>query len=162
MPAAPPLRRSPLITFVRRDNGKPGPRFNFHAGQQQAWRSNKRVVLVLAGVRSGKTSFGPLWLYREMCRQGPGDYLVAAPTFPLINKAAGPELERVFSGLFRLGAMSHSPWEYRLSQSGHQRMWPSQPWPANARHLRACELFGIAGGHDCESGLAGRGGTKRV
>src|SRR6202140_1452838 len=105
MTAAPTRRRSPLITLVLRDNGKPVPRFNFHAGQQQAWKSTKRVVLVLAGVRSGKTSLGPLWLYRGMCRQGPGDYLVAAPTFPLINKAAGPELERVFTGLFRLGAM---------------------------------------------------------
>jgi hypothetical protein len=128
MPATPARQRSPLITIVRREHGKPGPRFNFHAGQQQAWKSTKRVVLVLAGVRSGKTSFGPLWLYREMRRQGPGDYLVAAPTFPLINKAAGPELERVFTGLFRLGAMSHSPWEYRISATGHQRTWPSQQW----------------------------------
>src|SRR5271156_1666573 len=126
MLVATPQRRSPLITLVHQANGKPRPRFNFHAGQQQAWRSTKRVVLVLAGVRSGKTSFGPLWLYREMQRQGPGDFLVAAPTYPLINKAAGPELERVFTGLFRLGAMNHSPWEYRLSQAGHQRVWPSQ------------------------------------
>jgi hypothetical protein len=71
MPAAPARRRSPLITLVRRDNAKPGPRFNFHAGQQQAWKSTKRVVLVLAGARSGKTSFGPLWLYREMSRLAP-------------------------------------------------------------------------------------------
>jgi hypothetical protein len=52
-------------------------RYNFHPGQVKAWDSRKRIVAIIAGGRSGKTSFAPMWLHREMQRQGPGDYNLA-------------------------------------------------------------------------------------
>ena len=51
-------------------------RFTLHPGQSEAWASLKRFILVLAGAQSGKTSFGPLWMRREIQARGPGDYLV--------------------------------------------------------------------------------------
>src|SRR5438132_930701 len=52
-------------------------RFNFHKGQRAALNSPKRIVLILAGSRSGKTAAGPPWLWREMRWRGPGDYRLA-------------------------------------------------------------------------------------
>jgi hypothetical protein len=44
--------------------------YNFHEGQQRAYDSPKRFILVLAGSQGGKTSFGPLWLAQEIDRRG--------------------------------------------------------------------------------------------
>ena len=108
--------------------GKPGLAYNFHRGQSRAWRSERRVVAVIAGGRSGKTSFAPLWLHREMRRQGPGDYLVAAPSFPLIDKAAGPEVEHLFGRLLRMGEMKRSPtMQFVISPSGAASLWGKAP-----------------------------------
>jgi hypothetical protein len=117
---------APLIETVTRE-GKPGLAFNFHPGQSRAWESDKRVVAVIAGGRSGKTSFAPLWLHREMLRQGPGDYLVAAPSFPLIDKAAGPEVEHFFGRLLRLGELKRSPMQFVFSASGSMSLWGRTP-----------------------------------
>lgn len=100
---------------------------NFHPGQLAAWDSEKRIVAIIAGGRSGKTSFAPLWLHREMRRQGPGDYLMAAPNYPLIDKAAGPEIESLFGRMLRLGEMKHGPWQFVISDHGAQRLWQTIP-----------------------------------
>lgn len=100
---------------------------NFHEGQLKAWDSEKRIVAIIAGGRSGKTSFAPLFMHREMKRKGPGDYLVVAPNYPLIDKAAGPEIQHVFGKLFDLGQMTHGPWQFRISESGAKRLWNHVP-----------------------------------
>lgn len=76
---------------------------HFHDGQRRAWDSSKRFVVVLAGTQGGKTSFGPHWLYREIQRRGPGDYMVVTPTFTLLEKKALPEFLIVFKELLGLG-----------------------------------------------------------
>src|SRR5262245_31587923 len=76
---------------------------NFHPGQSRAWRSTARFILVLAGTRSGKTSWSPWWLWREMKTRGPGDYLLCAPTFKLMDKAAIPYLRDAFTVKLGLG-----------------------------------------------------------
>lgn len=48
-----------LIEMVDRD-GWHGFRLNFHPGQERAWRSTRRFVVVLAGTQGGKTSFFPI------------------------------------------------------------------------------------------------------
>jgi hypothetical protein len=78
-------------------------RFHLHQGQLKAWNSKKRFVLVLAGTQGGKTSFGPLWLLREIQRCGPGDYIVATPTFPLLELKLLPEFKRLFEFHLDLG-----------------------------------------------------------
>ena len=79
-------------------------RLHFHPGQARAWESDRRFVVVLAGTQGGKTSFGPYWLWREMQRRGPGDYMVVTPTYPLLIKKALPEFLRLFDRHLRLGS----------------------------------------------------------
>ncbi len=118
--------RSQLIVSRTNDAGESGIRYNFHRGQRRAWHSKKRIILVLAGVRSGKTTFGPIWLYREMQRCGPGDYLVAAPTYPLIDKAAGPEIKHIFGRIFQIGTMRTAPWQFTISDEAAKEMWDDE------------------------------------
>jgi hypothetical protein len=107
--------------------GRRGLAFNFHPGQERAWKSEKAVVAIIAGGRSGKTSFGPLWLHREMLAKGPGDYLVAAPNFPLIDKAAGPEVEHFFARRLGVGEMKRAPMQFVFSESGARAVWGRAP-----------------------------------
>jgi hypothetical protein len=69
---------------------------NFHPGQVKAWHSKKRFVFVLAGTQSGKTSFGPWWLWREIKECGGGDYLAVSPTYDLFKLKLLPEMLDVF------------------------------------------------------------------
>jgi hypothetical protein len=92
-----------LIENVIRPDGRCGLKYNFHRGQRQAWDSKRRFVAVLAGTQGGKTVFGPAWLHREIQRCGPGDYLVATPTYPLLQLKALPEFLRLFQRRLRLG-----------------------------------------------------------
>jgi hypothetical protein len=95
-----------------------------HAGQWRALTSAKRIVLILAGTQSGKTSLGPLWLHQEMTRRGPGDYLVVTPTFPLLEVKALPEFRRLFVHFLALGTYQSSPIRhFRLSPEGECRLW---------------------------------------
>ena len=84
-------------------------RLNFHKGQWAAWESFARFILVLAGTQSGKTSFGPHWLYREIQMCGPGDYMAVTPTYPLLEMKALPEFRRVFEYMLNLGTYVGSP-----------------------------------------------------
>jgi len=76
---------------------------NFHPGQWEAWDSTVRYVVVLAGTQGGKTSWGPLWLHREIQRRGAGDYLVVTPTYKLLNLKALPEFLNLFQNTYGLG-----------------------------------------------------------
>lgn len=109
---------------------------SFHEGQQRAYASTKRFILVLAGTQSGKTSFGPHWLLQEMQRAGPGDYLVATPTFPLLEVKLLPEFRKLFETQMRLGEYRQSPppRRFTLSPYGETALWgqrqevPTQVW----------------------------------
>lgn len=125
----------PLVQEVKKPDGSRGLRPDFHAGQRKAWASKKRVVAVIAGVRSGKTSFGAFWLWREMQQCGPGDYLMVAPNYPLIDKAAGPEIQSLFERQLRLGSVRTNPWQFRVSPEGHAKLWPQTPMERPSRIL---------------------------
>ena len=71
-------------------------RFNAHPGQERALKSKARFILLLAGTQSGKTITGPIWLKNEIKAKGSGDYIVAAPTFPLMQKKVLPEFMKIF------------------------------------------------------------------
>lgn len=77
-------------------NGKVGLRFNLHPGQVRAWNSEARFLLVLAGFQGGKTTFGPLWLEREIQRTySPGeenDYLAASSNYDVLRLKMLPAL----------------------------------------------------------------------
>lgn len=82
---------------------------DLHPGQAEAHMAEERIILVLAGTQSGKTTYGPIWLYREIQRKGPGDYAVIAPSFALMEVKAIPEFKRFFEETLRLGKYYQSP-----------------------------------------------------
>lgn len=97
-------------------------RLHLHKGQWRAWQSDRRFILVLAGTQSGKTSFGPLWLWREIQQRGPGDYIVATPTFPLLELKLLPEFRRLFEQQLQLGAYVGSPTKkFVFTEEGSRR-----------------------------------------
>lgn len=98
--------------------------FHFHPGQVRAWDSKARVTAIIAGSQGGKTSFGPIWLWREMRLRGPGDYIVATPTFPLLSLKLLPEFRRLFVDLMKLGKLVETPTpKFKLSSAGETAMF---------------------------------------
>ncbi len=98
-----------------------------HEGQSKAFLSDKRITLVLAGLQSGKTSMGPIWLYDRIQRIGPGDYLAVAPTHPLMNMKMLPEFLRFFEQTLHLGHWQASKRTFEFSKDGFQRMFGHAP-----------------------------------
>jgi len=64
---------------------------------------------VLAGTQSGKTVYGPWWLLREIMHRGPGDYLFATPTYPLLEVKALPSFRFLFQTILKLGTYKTAP-----------------------------------------------------
>lgn len=95
-----------------------------HPGQRRAFNSTARFVLLLAGTQSGKTFFGPHWLLREIKIRGPGDYLVASPSYKLLSKKALPEFLRLFKTELRLGDyVGGEKHEFTFSDHGRRQFW---------------------------------------
>ncbi len=93
------------VELVRVDGPKAS--LQMHRGQQRAWKSNRRFIAVLAGTQSGKTSFGPIWLWREIKGCGPGDYLAVTATYDLFKLAMLPALMDWF--VYKLGIGIYKP-----------------------------------------------------
>lgn len=76
-----------------REQVSPGQwRVNWNWPQMRFAQSEARVPVLQAGVRAGKTSGLVEVLAQKMQKIGPGDYLFAEPTFPLLRRAALGEL----------------------------------------------------------------------
>ena len=71
-----------------------------HAGQLQAYDSTKRFIFIIAGTQSGKTSFMPIFLDREIKEKGQGDYLCLTATYDILRLKFMPELQNYFVHLF--------------------------------------------------------------
>lgn len=114
-------------------------RLSFHPGQQKAFFSKARFVAAIAGTQSGKTSFGPWWLWKEIREQGPGDYFVVTPTFPLLELKALPEFRSVFEYLLKLGTYVSSPVrKFTFSPEGEVKVFGAR------REQRTNVYFGYA------------------
>ncbi len=101
-----------------------------HAGQAKALRSTRRFILVLAGTQGGKTSFGPLWFLQEIKARGPGDYIVATPTFPLLELKLLPEFRRLFERQLKLGRYIGSPTKkFVFTDEGAKRLFGDRHRP---------------------------------
>lgn len=119
-PAVPVV--APMAEIVKNGDGTGKLVTRFHAGQLKAHASTKRNVLIVAGTQSGKTSYGPHWLYREIRRCGPGDYVVVSPTFVLMELKALPEFRRLFEQTLQLGTYYGSPIKrFVFSEAGFER-----------------------------------------
>lgn len=105
------------MELVKINNGKLS--LNLHNGQTKAWDSKARFPAIIAGTQSGKTSFAPWWLWREIQNCGEGDYLAITATYDLFKLKFLPELQRVF-GQYLPG------WEWKAServlQNGNTRI----------------------------------------
>lgn len=115
-----------LYEIVPLDNGKHELIYNLHRGQTQARLCQKRFIVVLAGTQSGKTSYGPLWLWDEIRNCGAGDYMIAAPSYQLIEKKAVPEFVNLFEKTLKLGRLIRSPiMQFIFSPEGEEKAFGS-------------------------------------
>jgi len=72
-----------------------------HPGQTAAWDCERRFPAIISGTQAGKTSFAPWWLWREIQRCGPGDYLAATASYDLFKLKLLPEMRAVFEHVLR-------------------------------------------------------------
>ncbi len=98
-------------------------KFRFHQYQKQAMRSRRRFILLLGGTQSGKTSFGSIWLHREIVIRGAGDYLAVAPTYPLMKKKMLPEFEKFFDETLGLGTYNKTDKIFTVSRDGEMSLF---------------------------------------
>lgn len=83
--------------------GEDGTPQEQHRGQELTWGSEASTVAMLAGSQGGKTIFGPVWLEREINRQGPGDYFAVSPTYDLFKLKLLPALREYFESALGIG-----------------------------------------------------------
>ena len=108
--------------YERDRNGR--MRFRPHDGQQKALDSTARFILILAGLQSGKTITGPWWLLREMVLKGPGDYLAAGPTFPLLKMKCLPEYETMIERRLGWGKLYKGyPPVLEINEKGRRKLF---------------------------------------
>jgi len=117
----------------------------------------------LAGTQGGKTSFGPHWLYREIQRCGPGDYIVVAPTYPMLNLKLVPEFKRLFERWLRLGKMSAgATMRFEFSPDGQRKTFghynPDVPTTVIFGHAMQPESLESA---TCKAAWLDEAGQKR-
>ena len=67
-----------------------------HEGQRRTWDSIRRFVFMIAGKQSGKTIFGPVWLFSVILEMGAGDYLAISATYDLFKLKLLPALKQFF------------------------------------------------------------------
>jgi len=95
------MNSQPALYSVTDEQTEHGPQrrvslTGMHAGQVQAWHSDKRIVAVISGSQGGKTSWGPWWLWREIITRGTGDYLAVTASYDLFQLKMLPALREVF------------------------------------------------------------------
>jgi hypothetical protein len=78
-------------------------RLNLHPGQARTWDSTRRFTFMLAGSQGGKTALGPWWLWREITKRGPGDYLAVTASYDLFKLKMLPELRTVLENVLHIG-----------------------------------------------------------
>ena len=96
------------IYEIKERDGVPGIVRHWHEGQLRAWNSTARFVVVLAGVQSGKTVFGPHWLAREIARTcdingEENDYIAATANYKLLSRKMLPTFVEVFENVLGIG-----------------------------------------------------------
>lgn len=66
-----------------------------HEWQAKAWHSTRRFVFFCAGVQSGKTTFGSVWIINESEKRGKGDYLIVAPTYKILQQSTMQKFQEI-------------------------------------------------------------------
>lgn len=106
-------------------------KLNMHEGQIRAWDSKRRFVFVLAGTQSGKTSWGPWWLHREIQQTAdlsgkhpiPNDYIAATASYDLFKLKMLPTLREVFEHILRIGRYWSGDRVIEMRDPGTGKFW---------------------------------------
>ena len=116
-------KRTTVWDYVREPNGDICIHTYFHDGQTEADTAKERIVAIIAGSQSGKTSYGPLWLLARVIECGAGDYGVVTPTFSLLDRKALPEFRLLFQEVLGLGAYHEQKKKFTFSQDACDRLF---------------------------------------
>lgn len=81
-----------------------------HPGQQAIFDSESRFLFFIGGKGSGKSSFAPLWLEREIRRRPMGKYIICADTYNRLEQGVLPEWFK---------SMEHSDLKGEFRQTKH-------------------------------------------
>lgn len=121
---------------------------HLHEGQARVWDSERRFVFMLAGTQSGKTSFGPLWLLREIGLRGPGDYLAVSSTYDLLKLKMLPEFRRVFEDTLHLGEWQGGDRVFQFSREPTRVIFRSAGSPGGLESSTAKAAWADEAGQD--------------
>lgn len=71
-----------------------------HPAQWQAFQSTKRITAFVAGIQSGKTKCGSLWMAKQVAEHDDEDvnFILASPNYKIMNQSATPALAQVMRG----------------------------------------------------------------
>ena len=100
----------------------------------RVFSSDKRFTLMLAGTQSGKTVTGPWWMLDKIRKLGPGDYLIATPTYPLMQKKVLPEFLGLFKRRLKYGEYKVADRIFEISMAAKEAIW-------GKRYNDACQIF---------------------
>jgi PBSX family phage terminase large subunit len=71
--------------------------FQLHKYQEQAFTSDKRIIVIAAGIQSGKTTTGALWVGTKAGQISPdSNLIICAPTYKILTQATLPKFLQVF------------------------------------------------------------------
>jgi PBSX family phage terminase large subunit len=86
-------------------------RIKLHKGQTRAWKSQAKIVAMIAGTGGGKSYFGPIWLYREIQKYPKDNFLVISPTYQMFQRIVLPStkafLDNAANGEYRSGERTY-------------------------------------------------------
>jgi PBSX family phage terminase large subunit len=88
-----------------------------HQHQSQAFSSKKRIIVCSAGIQSGKTFLGALWLGFKFAQYSSetDNFIIAAPTYKILNQATLPHFLRLWG---HLGEYKKGDSEFKIYGGG--------------------------------------------
>ena len=115
-------------------------RVKLHKGQTKVWNSKAKYVAMIAGVGSGKSWMGPIWLYREIQNDPKGAYLVVSPTYQMFQRIVLPKTREFFDKMVH-GEYKASERAYYLPTGGVIYFGSADnPFTLEGVHVRAAWL----------------------
>jgi phage terminase large subunit len=71
--------------------------FALHKFQEEAYASDRRIITMAAGIQSGKTHTGALWIGTKSSATKPGlNTIICAPTYKILTQATLPKFLSIF------------------------------------------------------------------
>lgn len=112
-----------------------------HRYQKQAILSDARVTAMIAGLQSGKTTTGAIWIRMMISQYKESDdaFIVAFPTYKIYSSSTLPAFMKLCS---ELGTINNSEYEFRLKH-GPKVYFRSMDNPWSAEGITNCRAIWI-------------------